>query len=149
MVTPANTIKSQYPHIEWIDLNRDGVMVECAVMKRDDIGNVYFFEVGKLDMVDKRRLHSIVTDRNANNFELWDLMSNKALGNGVNALEYFHQLVKILTPGGTIINAKMGRVGAPGRVATQAPSEQVAQAAAAAAAAEASAPEKARPTAKR
>lgn len=108
----VQTVKSQYPHIEWIDLGSDGTLVECAIMKKDTTGNIYFFEVSKLDSIDRQRVLQIISDRNTNNFELWDLMANKVLGNGANALEYFHQLVKVITPSGKIINPQLGRIGA-------------------------------------
>jgi hypothetical protein len=39
-------------------------------------------------------------------------MSQVTLGNGANALDYFHQYVKVLTPGGAVINPTVGRIGA-------------------------------------
>lgn len=108
---------AQYPHIEWLDLQNNGVLTESAIMKRDSNGNIYFFPVTSLDSVDKQRLRNILTGRNAKNFPLWDLMQQVTLGNGVNALEYFHQLVKVLTPNGQIIDATAGRVGAARHVA--------------------------------
>lgn len=105
------TRKGNHPHIEWVDIRQNGVMVECAIMKIDANGNRYYFEVGPLDGIDKRRLLKIITNRNANSFPLWDLMSQITLNNGVNALEYFHQLVRVLTPSGQIINPRSGETG--------------------------------------
>jgi hypothetical protein len=99
------------PHIYWIDLEKNGVYTECAVMKRDPMGNVYFFPVKSLDDIDNRRLYRILTNRNAQAFELWDLMSQITLNNGVNALTYFHQLVKVITPGGKVMRPQEGVVG--------------------------------------
>lgn len=99
------------PHIYWIDLKNDGVFTECAVMKRDNLGNVFFFPLTSLDSIDKKRLARIVSNRNAVNFELWDLMSNITLNNGVNALTYFHQLVKVMTPSGRVMTPQAGVVG--------------------------------------
>lgn len=101
----------EYPHVEWIEINSDGIMHECAVMKRDRAGNVLFIKLNDLDQIDKRRLAGILMDRNARNFELWDLMANKTLGNGMNALTYFNQLVKLLTPNGKVMDPKSGQVG--------------------------------------
>lgn len=115
----VRTHKGVQPHVEWIDLKGNGVMVECAVMKRDAFGNIYFVEIPSLDQIDKTRMARILTNRNANNFELWDLMSQITLNNGVNALVYFHQLVKIITPDGVIMNPRAGTVGT-GRVDTAA-----------------------------
>jgi len=99
------------PHIWWIDLKNDGVYTECAVMKRDHLGNVSYFPLNAIDSIDKRRLQRIVTNRNAKHFELWDLMSNLTLNNGVNALEYFHQLVHVLTPSGRVMRPQQGVIG--------------------------------------
>ena len=102
----------EYPHIEWLELHSpDGIMHECAVMRRTGDGNVLFFKTNDLDEIDRRRLAGILADRNAGNFELWDLMSQKTLGNGMNALAYFNQLVKLLTPNGKIMDPKAGQVG--------------------------------------
>jgi hypothetical protein len=101
----------EHPHIEWIELNGDGIMHECAVMKRDATGNVLYFRTNDLDQIDKRRLAGIIMDRNARTMELWDLMANKTLGNGMNALVYFSQLVKQLTTNGKILDPKAGQVG--------------------------------------
>lgn len=110
--TSYQSKKSQeYPHIEWLELHSDGIMHECAVMKRDNAGNVLYIRTNDLDEVDKRRLAGILMDRNAPNFELWDLMANKTLGNGMNALAYFNQLVKLITPNGKILDPKAGQIG--------------------------------------
>lgn len=112
----------EYPHIEWIELNGDGIMHECAVMKRDRTGNVLFFKTNDLDQIDKRRLAGILMDRNSRNFELWDLMAQKTLGNGVNALVYFSQLVRQLTTNGKILDPRSGQVGT-GQVGTVTPQQ--------------------------
>lgn len=101
----------EFPHIEWFELNGDGILYECAVMKRDPNGSVLFFKTNDLDEIDKRRLAGILMDRNARNFELWDIMAQKTLGNGSNALAYFHQLVRQLTPNGKVLDPKAGQIG--------------------------------------
>lgn len=113
------TRKGSRPHIEWIDLKGTGVYTECAIMKRDDFDNIYFIELTALDLIDKTRLARILTHRNAGINELWDLMSQITLNNGVNALHYFHQLVKIITTDGVVMNPRQGQVGM-GRVDTSA-----------------------------
>lgn len=102
---------AQFPHVEWLELNADGILYECAIMRRDQSGNVLFFKTNDLDEIDKRRLAGILTDRNARNFELWDLMAQKTLGNGMNALQYFHQLVRQLTPNGRVLDPRSGQMG--------------------------------------
>lgn len=100
-----------YKHVKWIDLQNNGVMTECAVLKTDTFGNMYFITIPNLDGIDKTRLVRILTNQNATHFELWDLMSQITLNNGVNALTYFHQLVKVITPQGVIMNPRQGTVG--------------------------------------
>lgn len=125
MTAPAVSYRlqksSQHPHIEWIELHADGVLHECAVLKRDPFGNVYYFKTNSLDSIDKQRLAGILADRNANSFELWDLMSHRTLGNGVNALAYFHQLAKVLTPSGKTVDPQAGQVGVSGTVQSPPP----------------------------
>lgn len=108
-----------YPHVEWLDLNEDGILHEVAVVKRDQYGNVYFLQLRELDIIDKRRLVGILSNRNAQSMELFELFSNITLGNGVNALEYFHQLVKVKTAAGRIMKPQIGQIGAPGVVAAK------------------------------
>ena len=105
----------QLPHTRWLDLKNNGLMVECAVMKEDAQGNIYYFELGNLDSIDKQRVGRLLRSRNAQTMELWDLMSNTTLNNGVNSLTYFHQLVKVISPDGVIYSPKQGTVGT-GRV---------------------------------
>lgn len=104
--------KGRFPHVYFLPLDGEGkVATECAVMKKDPLDNIYFISLKSLDTVDKQRIFDIIHDRNANNFELWDLMSTKTLGNGVNALTYFHQFVKCLTSQGKILTVKKGQIG--------------------------------------
>ena len=110
-MSQVQTAISGFAHVEWLDLYNDGTLVECAVIKKDPIGNVFFFELNKLDAIDKQRIFNIITKRHAGQFELWDLLSQHTLGNGMNALNYFHQLVKVLTPGGKIMDPRQGVVG--------------------------------------
>lgn len=102
---------ADHPHVEWIELHNDGVLHECVVLKADKVGNKLMFPVNHLDDIDRKRLGSILMDRNARHMELFEVMMQKTLGNGMNALAYFHQYAKILTPGGKMIDVKSGQVG--------------------------------------
>lgn len=104
-------MEGKYPHIEWLDLHGNGVATECAVLKRDAEGNIYHFALQSLDLIDKKRLLDIVTNRNAHLYELWDLMSQITMRNGVNALVYFNQLAKVLTVSGQLIDVDPARRG--------------------------------------
>jgi hypothetical protein len=102
---------NRFPHVYWIDLHNNGMAVECCVVKRDTGGNTFFIQLNKLDEIDLSRLLNILRNRNANNFELWDLMSQVTLGNGINALNYFHQVVEVLSPSGQITRPTAGQTG--------------------------------------
>lgn len=88
-------------------------------MKKDGLGNVYFFPLNALDKIDKGRLARILSNRNATSFELWDLMSQITLNNGVNALTYFHQLVELITPNGKRMKPREGVIGTEGVIDTR------------------------------
>ena len=117
-------MESKFNHVEWLDLKDDGVLTECAIMKREPNGDTYFFPLTTLDNVDKSRLLSIITRRDAHLYELWDLMSNITLGNGMNALNYFHQLAKVKTASGQVIAPSTSRRGTPGIVDTNVNKEE-------------------------
>ena len=106
-------VKGKFPHVEWLDLNDDNVLVECAIMKTESTGGKLFIRLDQLDGIDKQRIAKILTNRNANAFELWDLMAQITLGNGENALKYFHQMVKVFTPGAGVRNPTAGQVSIP------------------------------------
>lgn len=100
------------PHVEWVDLEENGVAVEIIVMKRDKRNNdLYFIKTEELDEIDRRRLNQILRKRDAGKYELWDLLDNTILGNGENALEFFHQLVRVRTDSGQILIPGAGRTG--------------------------------------
>lgn len=102
----------QLPHVEWIDLGDDGVAVECIVVKRDKRnGDLYFIKTEELDQIDRDRIVSILKKRDAARYELWDLLDSTTLGNGENALEFFHQLVRVRTTRGIIMIPAQGRTG--------------------------------------
>lgn len=107
----VQTIKGKFPHVHWLDLNEDGTLVECAVLRQDQLNNIYYIQIDKLDSVDKGRLVKILSGRQVENLELWDAMSSVTLGNGMNALKYFHQLVKVITNSGTVMKPQLGKLG--------------------------------------
>lgn len=115
------------PHVEWIDLEDNGVAVECIVVKRDQRnGDLYFIKTEELDQIDRERITNILRKRDAARYELWDLLDGTTLGNGENALEFFHQLVKVRTARGVIMVPSTGRAGialtpAPEEIAKRGP----------------------------
>ena len=111
-MTVQPTVKHKYKFIEWIDLDNNGVLTECAIMQKFRNGDIYFFPIASLDDIDKRRLAHIIQGKNAVLYnELWNLLEQVTLGNGINALIYFNQLVKVRTASGQILPFGAGRMG--------------------------------------
>lgn len=122
----ASTIrmfKGQYPHVYWLDLEGNGTLTECAVMKVFPNGDINYIPLASLDGIDKERILRIISNRNAPTYELWDLMSQITLGNGKNALDYFSQLVRAKTASGVNMPMGTGRMGVPLHL-MQAPTQQ-------------------------
>lgn len=105
-------VDGKFPHVKWVELNSDGVLHEVAVLREDPTnGDMYFINLAGLDQIDKQRLVRIITQKNAATLPLWELMQYHTLGNGVNALNYFHQLVKVVTPSGKVMDPNAARRG--------------------------------------
>lgn len=119
----VTTYKGQWPHTKWIDLKNDGVMNECAVLKEDGFGNIYYIEIPSLDNIDRERIARMLHQPRADEIPLWEIMGQTTLRNGMNGLDYFHQLVKVITPEGVIMNPRVGAVGT-GKVDTVLPKVQ-------------------------
>jgi len=97
------------PHLRWLDIDGKGLDSMVAIVKEDAVtGDIYFINLNHIDNIDRKRLFTILRKRTAEQFPLWDLMSQTTLGNGMNALEYFHQMVKVKTKNGNIINPGFG-----------------------------------------
>lgn len=112
MSTKAVGRDPNLPHVEWVDLDDNGVAIEVIVVKRDRAsGDLYFIRTDQLDEIDRKRIVSVLKKRDAGKYELWDLLSNTTLGNGMNALEFFHQLVRVKTQSGQTLVPSAGRTG--------------------------------------
>lgn len=93
----------QFPHIAAVDLYGKNTAVEVAVMAIDERNNdLYFIRLDHLDPIDLKRLRQIILSRDSVRYPLWDLMSQKTLPNGMNALEFFQQFVRFRTVHGHI-----------------------------------------------
>ena len=109
MAREAKAVESKkiekYPtpfnHVFLVDVNDDGQLREVAIVKEDENGTLYYIDIVSLDITDKGRLKSIVTNMHADKYAMWDLLSQNTLSNGRNALDYFHQLVKVKSAPGT------------------------------------------------
>src|SRR6478736_1025792 len=100
-------------HVEWIDLHNDGILQEIIVMsKNQSNGDIYFIAIQDLDQIDRLRMLRVLRKKDASKYPLWDLLSNETLKNGMNALEFFHQLTKVRTRTGKILPVNSGRIGA-------------------------------------
>lgn len=101
-----------YRHYVSMDLYGNGIGYNIVIVKEDENnGDVYFIKEEDLDNIDRKRMQQILAKRNAENYPLWDLMSQTTLKNGVNALEYFHQMVQVRTASGQIIPPSAARQG--------------------------------------
>ena len=100
-------------HIVYFDILDDGRLREVALVKADKnpdntIRSVYYIDVSLLDSIDKGRLKGIVTNQHADKYELWDLLAQSQLSNGKNALDYFHQLTRVIHGQGAVTNGMSG-----------------------------------------
>lgn len=105
-------VPGSYPHTAWLDITNNGVLTEVVVMKEDQNGDVYFIPLKSLDNIDLQRIGRILANRNAKMFPLYELMAQTTLGNGMNALAYFQQLVKMRTASGQVVPASANLRGA-------------------------------------
>lgn len=107
-VQAAPSRKSQFPHIEYRDIYDDGTYHEIAVVKDRADGSYDYIIINQLDDMDKGRIKKIITGQYTRMSELWELMANESLSNGMNALDYFHQLVRKKLAPGTVQKSNSG-----------------------------------------
>jgi hypothetical protein len=82
-------------HVKYISLDSTGVLKEIAVVKEWDDGSMSYIETAPLDMIDRGRLKNVLKSPHADKYELWELLSMTRINNGMNGLDYFHQLTKM------------------------------------------------------
>lgn len=78
------------PHIFLCDVDDSGLLKEIALVKKFKDGTVYYIEIDSLHNIDKGRIKKIVTSQHADKYELWELMAQSRLSNGMSALDFFH-----------------------------------------------------------
>lgn len=108
---PLVLMPTNIPHVVRIDLNNDGMAHECAIVKKDKFGNIIYLKISELDSIDRERIGKVLQSRFADQLPLWDLLSQTTLKNGLNALEYFHQLVKGINVDGKSFIPRIGVTG--------------------------------------
>lgn len=99
----------EFQHVQYLDLYGNGLFTEVVVIKEEINGDKYFLQTNLLDVIDLERLRNILDKRDSNLYAMWDLMSQTQLRNGMNALEYFHQLTRIKTKAGPIVQPSSSR----------------------------------------
>ena len=108
--------KTNLNHVFYFDIANDGRYREVAIVKMDknedgSIRSIYYIDISLLDNIDKGRLKTIITSTHANKYELWDLMSQERLSNGKNALDYFHQMTRVVHGEGALTTLGTGLAG--------------------------------------
>lgn len=100
--------KTAFQHVFLVDINDNGILREVAVLKEDPIsGTLIYIDIALLDNIDKGRLKRLVTSVHADKYALWELMDQDRLPNGMNALDYFHQMTRTKAAPG-YVNTSMG-----------------------------------------
>lgn len=98
-----NNKPSKLHHVEYIDVNDDGILEEVAIVKREANGTIHYIDIAPLHPIEKARLKNIVTSQHADKYPLWELMAQTKLENGMDALSFFHQsLIKVKRAPGSI-----------------------------------------------
>ena len=77
-------------HIYECDIDDSGLLRQIALLKKFKDGSICYIDVAPLHDIDKRRIKKIITSQHADKYELWELMSQSKLNNGMNALDFFH-----------------------------------------------------------
>lgn len=89
------------PHVAEADIEGNGIGVAIAVVALNQQNkDLYYIRLDHLDDIDLRRLTQILHSRDSGRWALWDLLSQRTLLNGVNALKFFHQFVRVRTVSG-------------------------------------------------
>lgn len=98
-------------HVFLIDWNDDGLLKEIAVVLEAPDGTIYGIEIDRLHPIDKGRLKKFLVSIHADKYPLWELLSNGALNNGINPLDFFHMnYVRIKRPRGAVLGGGLASV---------------------------------------
>lgn len=94
-------MKNYEKHIDLMELDESGIKREVAVLKRWKDGSVSYIQVDTLDKYDVGRIRSAIEGPLGDKYELHEILALTKLNNGMNALDFFHQLAKVKRPDGT------------------------------------------------
>lgn len=89
-------------HVFYMDVNDDGQLREVFVVKKWEDGSVSYIDVASLDTIDKGRIKKVVLGQHADKYAGWELLDMERLSNGLNGLDYFHQVTKLKRMPGSI-----------------------------------------------
>jgi hypothetical protein len=92
---------TQLRHVFLVDIDDTGLFKEIAIVKEELDGTLYYIDIDALHSIDKSRLKKVVTSMHADKYQLWELLAQSQLSNGMNALDFFHyNCVKVKRPKG-------------------------------------------------
>lgn len=89
-------------HVFYVDINDDGQLREVFVVKKWEDGSLSYIDISSLDVIDKGRLKKVVMSHHADKYQGWELLDMERLSNGLNGLDYFHQVTKLKRMPGSI-----------------------------------------------
>lgn len=74
----------------------DGKLQDVLIMHKISNTEMIILKICYLDNIDRNRLIAIFNKCEHTNIELWKILQYNTLSNGMNALEYFHQLITVI-----------------------------------------------------
>lgn len=77
-----------------------GEQKEVFLIKEWEDGTKFYINPDHLDTIDRKRLTRALRRANQTQTELWEILKDTTLSNSLNALDYFHQLVRTYKPEG-------------------------------------------------
>ena len=89
-------------HVFYVDINDDGQLREIFLVKKWEEGSISYIDTQSLDTIDKGRIKKIVLSPHADKYAGWELLDMERLSNGLNGLDYFHQVTKLKRMPGAI-----------------------------------------------
>lgn len=91
-------------HVFRIDWDDNGILEEVVVVKECADGTIFGIPVKNLHPIDMERLRKVIVSVHSDKYEMWDLLSQGRLSNGMNSLDFFHEnYVKQKRPRGSIM----------------------------------------------